>query len=224
MEIDKKIQYAIEHTEVVRPPKQQLATFGATNIYYYLVTELTEWVIVVREGRVIAARPKIVTPSYLVNLEGFSPQAKRFIEMMAEKYPHEPGIFYSYRNEPKEMNIVSEPINAVVDKINQRIDSQRDPLSAIIKGVEELWDVSLLKFTYELTRSSLSHNVAELERSGLLYTDAAGIPRDARNYIEQLFEKTKRNPSWAPELAAELRRWGLFDEYQDRFLGMFRKR
>lgn len=224
MEIDKKIQYAIEHTEVVRPPKQQLATFGATNIYYYLVTELTEWVIVVREGRVIAARPKIVTPSYLVNLEGFSPQAKRFIEMMAEKYPHEPGIFYSYRNEPKEMNIVSEPINGVIDKINQRIDSQRDPLSAIIKGVEELWDVSLLKFTHELTRSSLSHNVAELERSGLLHTDAAGIPRDARNYIEQLFEKTKRNLSWAPELAAELRRWGLFDEYQDRFLGMFRKR
>lgn len=224
MEIDEKIEYAIKYTEVVRPPKQQLATFGATNIYYYLVTELTEWVIVVREGRVIAARPKIVTPSYLVNLEGFSPQAKRFIEMMAERYPHEPGIFYSYKNEPREMNIVSEPINAVIDKINQRIDDQRDPLSAIIKGVEELWDVSLLKFTYELTRNSLSRNVAELEKSGLLCTDAAGIPKDARNYIEELFEKTKRNPSWATELAAELKRWGLFDEYQDRFLSLFKKK
>ncbi len=223
MEADERIQYAIEHTEVVRPPKQHLATFGATNIYYYLVTELTEWVNVVREGRVIAARPKIVTPSYLINLEGFSPQAKRFIELMVEKYPHEPGIFYSYKNEPKEMNIVSEPMKAVVDKINQRIDSQRDPLSAIIKGVEELWDVSLLKFTYELTRSSVSSNVAELERSGLLYTDAAGVPRDARNYIEELFEKTKRNPSWAPELATELKRWGLFHEYQDRFLSLFKK-
>lgn len=224
METDERIQHAIEHTEVLRAPKQHLATFGTTNIYYYLVTELTEWANVVREGRVIAARPKIVTPSYLINLEGFSTQARRFIEMMVEKYPHEPGIFYSYKNEPRDMNVASEPLKAVVDKIDQRIDSQRDPLSAIIKGVEDLWDVSLLKFTYELTRSSVSNNVAELERSGLLHTDAAGVPRDARNYIEELFQKTKRDPSWAPELAAELRRWGLFYEYQDRFLSLFKKR
>jgi hypothetical protein len=224
METDERIQYAIEHTEVLRVPAQSLATFGSTNIYYYLVTELAEWVNVVREGRVIAARPKIVTPSYLINLEGFSLQARRFIEMMAERDPHEPGIVYTYKNEPGEMNVVSESVGTIVDKINRQIDSQRDSLTAIIKGVEELWDVSLLKFTYELTRSSVSSNVAELERSGLLYIDAAGVPRDARNHIEELFEKTKRDPSWAPELVAELRRWSLFHEYQDRFLSLFRKR
>jgi len=70
----------------------------------------------------------------------------------------------------------------------------------------------------------VSSNVAELERSGLLYIDAAGVPRDARNHIEELFEKTKRDPSWAPELVAELRRWSLFHEYQDRFLSLFKKR
>lgn len=224
MEADEKIQYAIEHTEVVRPPEQGLATFGTTNIYYYLVTELLESANVVREGRVIAARPKIVTPSYLINLEGFGAQARRFIEMMAEKHPHEAGIFYSYRNEPKEMNIVSEPMKEVVDKLNQRIDSQHDPLSAIIKGVEELWDVSLLKFTYELTTSSVYSNVTELEKRGLLQVDSAGVPRDARNYIEELFEKTRLDPSRAPELVTELRRWGLFHEYQDRFLSLFKKR
>jgi hypothetical protein len=223
MEADERIQYAIEHTEVVRPPEQSLATFGTTNVYYYLVTELTKWVNVIREGRVISARPKIVTPSYLINLEGFSWQARRFIETMAEKYPHEPGIFYSYKNEPREMNIASEPVEVIVDKINRRIDSQRDPLSAIIKGVEELWDVSLLKFTYELIRSSVYSNVTELERSGLLHVDASGVPRDARNYIEELFERTRRDPSLAPELVAELRRWGLFYEYQDRFLSLFKK-
>lgn len=224
MEADERIQYAIEHTEVVRSPQQKLATFGSTNIYYYLITELTEWVNVVREGRVIAAKPKIVTPSYLINLEGFSLQARRFIEMMGERYYHEPGIFYTYKNEPREMNIASEPVEAIVEKISRRIDSQRDPLTAIIKGVEELWDVSLLKFTYELTRSSVQSNVTELERHGLLNVDAAGVPKDARNYIEELFENTKRDPSWASELAAELRRWGLFHEYQDRFLSLFKKR
>jgi hypothetical protein len=224
MEADERIQYAIEHTEILRAPAQRLSTFGSTNIYYYLVTELTGWVNVVREGRVIAAKPKIVTPSYLINLEGFSPQAKRFIEMMAERDPHEPGVFYTYKNEPGEMNIASEPVKAIVGKINRRIDSQRDPLAAIIKGVEGLWDVSLLKFTYELTRSSVSNNIAEFERSGLLHIDAAGVPIDARNHIEELFEKAKRDPSCAPELVAELRRWSLFHEYQDRFLSLFRKR
>src|SRR4030042_1796944 len=155
MEADEKIQYVVENTEVLRAPVQSLATFGTTNIYYYLVTELTEWVNVVREGRVIAAKPKIVTPSYLINLEGFSLQAKRFIELMAERDPHEPGIFYTYKNEPREMNIVSEPVGAIVDKVNRRIDSQRDPLTAIIKGVEGLWDVSLLNFTHERPRTSI---------------------------------------------------------------------
>ncbi len=224
MEADERIQYAIEHTDVLRAPSQSLATFGTTNIYYYLVTELAAWVNVVREGRVIAAKPKIVTPSYLINLEGFSLQAKRFIELMAERDPHEPGIFYTYKNEPREMNIVSEPVGAIVDKVNRRIDSQRDPLTAIIKGVEGLWDVSLLKFTYELTRSSMQSNVAELERHGLLRVDSAGVPRDARNHIEELFEKTSRDPAWASELIAELRRWNLFYEYQDRFLSLFKKR
>lgn len=223
MEIDEKIQYAIEHTEVIRPPKQNLATFGSTNIYYYLVTELMESANVVREGRVIAAKPKIVTPAYLINLEGFSSQAKRFVEMMAEKHPHEAGIIYSYKNEPREMNIVSEPMEEVVNKIGQRIDSYGDPLSAIIKGVEEMWDVSLLKFTYELTNKSVYNNVAEMERRGLLRVDNEGIPADARNYIEELFEKTKRDSSYASLLVTELKRWGLFQEYQDRFFKLFRK-
>jgi hypothetical protein len=223
MEIDEKIQHAIEHTEVVRSPKQNLSTFGTTNIYYFLVTELMESANVIREGRVIAARPKIVTPTYLINLEGFSGQAKRFIEMMAEKHPHEAGIFYSYKNEPKEMNIVSEPMEEVMNKIGQRIDSQGDPLTAIIKGVEEMWDVSLLKFTYELTNKSVQTNVTELERSGLLRVDKEGIPADARNYIEALFEKTRRDPAYAPILVTELKRWNLFHEYQDRFLNLFRK-
>jgi hypothetical protein len=224
MEADEKIQYAVEHTEVLRAPVQSLATFGTTNIYYYLVTGLAEWVNVVREGRVIAARPKIVTPSYLINLEGFSSQARKFIEIMAERFPHEPGIFYTYRNEPGEMNIVSEPVDAVIAKINQLIDNRRDPLTAIIKGVEDLWDVSLLKFTYELTTSSVQANVAEMEQRGLLRVDSAGVPRDARNHIEELFEMTKRQPSLAPELLAELNKWGLFHEYQDRFLSLFKKR
>ena len=40
VEIDEsRIEYVAKHTEVLRPPKQTLATFGTTNVHYYMVTE-----------------------------------------------------------------------------------------------------------------------------------------------------------------------------------------
>jgi len=223
MESDEKIRHAIENTLVIRPPKQQLATFGSTNVYYYMVTALMEEVHIVREGRVIAAKPKIVTPAYLVNLEGFSGPAKRYLQIIAEQNPHEPGILYSYKNETGQMNIVSQPEAAVLDKINQLIDDRSDPLSAIIKGVEEMWDVSLLKFTFELTSGSVYHNFSEFYNQGRFVPDKGGVPKDALSNIEELFELTRRDTSRAPELINELHGWNLWSQYQDRFLRLFKR-
>ena len=36
---DDMIKYAVEHTEILRMPKQSLSTFGTTNIYCCLVNE-----------------------------------------------------------------------------------------------------------------------------------------------------------------------------------------
>jgi hypothetical protein len=223
MEIDEKILSAIERTEVVKAPRQNLATFGTTNIYYYLITQLVETANVIREGRVIASKPRIVTPTYLVNLEGFSGQAKRYIELMAEQNPQEPSIFYAYKNEPADMNIVSGTTEEVLEKIMRKEESSGNPLSAVIKGVEDMWDVSLMKFTFELTRTSVFSNVMDMERKGLFRMDNNGLPGDARNYIEELFRNASQDASQIPLLVAELKRWGVFAEYQDRFFSLFRK-
>jgi hypothetical protein len=224
METDDKIKYALEQTELIRAPRQELDTFGSSVIDYYVVTELVGNLSVVRDGKVIAERPKIVTPAYLVNVEGFSEQAKRYISMMAQERPYESGIFYRYKNEPGGMNVVSEPINQVINKLSSQVEEQHNPLSTIIRGVEELWDVSLLMFIYGLTTKSVRTNTAEFDRRGFLDTDASGVPQGARDYIEELFEQVSRNLSRAPELVIELNRWGLFPEYQDRFLALFRRR
>ena len=224
METDNRIRYALENTELVRAPQQSLATFGSSVIDYYVVTELVGNLSVVRDGKVIAERPKIVTPAYLVNVEGFSEQARRYMAMMARERPYESGILYRYRNEPKGMNVVSEPIKQVISKLSSQIEDERNPLSTIIRGVEELWDISLLMFIYELTTKSVHTNVAEFGRRGFLEMDAGGVPQGARDYIEELFEQASRNPSRAPELVVELNRWGLFAEYQDRFFALFRRK
>jgi len=223
MNVDARIKYAIEHTKVIRFPRQSLATFGNTIIYYYVVTELTENVNVVREGNVIAQRPRIVTPYYLTRLEGFSEQAYKYFQAMSAKFPDEPGIFYRYKNEPKEMNIVSETIAKLINKLNERIEEENNPLSTIIKGIEELWDVSLMIFIYELTRKSIYDNVIDFQRRGSLDIDSTGVPKDARNFIEELFELVSKDVSRAPELVTELNRWGVFEEYQDRFFALFQK-
>jgi len=229
---DERIKQAVKRTEILRPPKQSLATFGATNIYYYLVTKpayaelvksATETV--VREGRVIAEKPRIVTPYYLSRLEGFSSEAKRYFDMLIKTYgANLPGLFYSYRNEPKELTIVSEGLLSVVDKLNTEIDKRADPLTSIIKGEDELWDVSLMKFIYEMTRSSLHNNLLQMGARGLLDVDPGGIPVGARVRIDELFGKVSKGEIEPRELKEELDRWGLFEEYEDRFFTIFKER
>jgi len=229
---DERIRLAVKHTEILRAPKQSLSTFGTTNIYYYLVTEpayselvgnVTETV--VREGKVIAERPRIVTPFYLSRLEGFSAEARRYFEMLIKMHgSNAPGLFYTYRNESKELNIVSDTLLSVVDKLNTEIDRQADPLVSIIKGEDEFWDVSLMKFIYEMTRSSLPENLMQLGSRGLLDIDTSGVPVDARARIEDLFRKVTKGEAEPRELREELERWNLFEEYEDRFLTIFRKR
>jgi hypothetical protein len=221
--MDDKIKYVLEHTELIRAPQQELATFGSSVVNYYVVTELAGNVTVIRDGKVIAERPKIVTPAYLINVEGFTEQARRYIAMMAREHPDEPGVFYRYKNEPKEMNVVSEPLRGVINKLTTKIEEERNPLSTIIKGVEDLWDVSLLIFIYEITRRSIHSNVAEFYSRGLLDVDSSGVPKGARNHIEELFEQVSHDLSRAPELVVELGRWGLFAEYQDRFFALFKR-
>ena len=233
MDIDEeRIREAVKRTEILRLPKRSLATFGTTNIYYYLVTKpaYTELVkkdvieTVVREGRVIAEKPRIVTPYYLSRLEGFSSEAKRYFEMLHRaRGAHSAGLFYSYRNEPKELTIVSDDLRSVVDKLNAEIDKHADPLASIIKGEDELWDVSLLTFIYEMTKSSMRDNLSQMGAKGLLDIDAGGIPSDARVKIEELFRQVSKGELEPRELKDELDRWGLFEEYQDRFFTLFKK-
>ncbi len=232
MEKDDRIKEAIERTEILRAPKQSLYAFGTTSIYYYLVTEpaYSEMVkdvseTVIREGKVIAERPKIVTPLSLNRLEGFSPEARRYFSALMEEYGADVrGLYYTYRNEPKGLNIVSDSLRSIVDKLNADIDRRADPLTAIIRGEDTLWDVSILKFIYEITRRSVPDNLSQMGQRGLLNMDSAGIPADARAHIEELFKQVARGECEPGKLRDELEHWGLFEEYQDRFLDIFKKR
>jgi hypothetical protein len=50
------------------------------------------------------------------------------------------------------------------------------------------------------------------------------VPREARQRIERLIEMARRGDAKRADVHREIERWGLFDEYQDRFLSLFRGR
>ena len=225
------LRQAADATEIILPPRQSLATFGVTHIDYYLVTEpsYTELTgdtneTVVRTGSVVAERPKIVTPYYLMNLFSGFEHGVEFAQYLAATLgPQSPGLLYAYRNEPKETNIVADSLPVVAGRIVDQLRRDSTRLSAVIRGVDMLWDVSLMKFIHDLTVGSLGQNVREMQAHGLLDT-SSGVPRAAHERIRELFAQVRAGEADPRTLKVELDRWGLFKEYEDRFLDLFRRR
>ena len=224
---------AVEQTFVVRFPKQHLATFGSTNIGYYVVTEPIYQEMdpgrqegVLRTGRVIAQRPAVVTPTYAMSLQGFSEEAYEYFRHIArDSGPNSPGILYQYKNEADKTDIIGGVPGEIAHRISDDLDRRKEDLSVVMVGVDELWDVALLKFIYEFTSSSLAGNVQELQARGLLEPQPqfGGAPQAAVQQIDRLFREAEQGGSHEA-LKQELDRWGLFDFYQDRFLSLFRRR
>lgn len=226
MALDPESLYQVVHqTRVLRPPRQSLATFGTTSISYYLISKPVYGELVgdtgetvVRHGKVMAERPQIVTPYYLLNLfRGFE-HGEEYANYLSQSYgANSPGLLYSYRNDLEDTSVVSDPPAAVGQRLSDDLERDGQSLAAVIQVVDHLWDVSLMKFIFDLTVSSLGQNVAELAGRGLLGMDG-GLPRAAMARIEELFAGVTRGGVNPTELKAELDRWGAFRDYEDRFL------
>jgi hypothetical protein len=242
--MDKRIQYAFENSEVLKWPKQLLSSFGSSEVHYHVLTEpvyqeFTKGVIetVVREGKVSWYRPQLLTPDYIVRIEGFSDEARSAFSSLANEMPDIASILYrfQFKREVDSMNFVSGSLESVADKISRDIDKRGDNLSAVIKGVGDLWDISLSKFILDMmTRSARKSQFPELQKRGLISynqfgqqvvsKDNSGIPIVAKREIKAMFEKVKSGEMEPKDLKRELDRWGLFEIYQDRFFDLFKRR
>lgn len=224
------IQAIAERTVIVRAPRQPLATFGVTAVTYHLVTatafaedEARSDEAVIRTGVVTANRPQIITPAYLLNLfDGFEHGEEFAKYLVATHGPNAPGLMYAYKNELQDTNVVADPPDVVAHRLADQLDRDSKVHAAVIRGVDHYWDVSLMKFIHDLTIGSLGQTIGDLGRRGLLGAER-GVPRAARARIEELFAGVAAGEVEPIQLKTELDRWGLFDEYEDRFLGMFRR-
>jgi len=227
---DKKFDfwYAAMHTDIVLPPKRALETFGSTLVNYHLVSELPDdpRKVRIREGRLEAHKPAIITPEAYARdeLEGFGAEARKYYEFLKE---HEDSIRilqygYNLRQESFSEQVVTDSLSAVLERVVKDVQSADDPFAVVIKGVDEPWDVCLVKFFWFEANASVPFNMQEMERAKKAVCDDS-LPRQVRGEVEAAFARAQENPALVRELGSFLRRRGLFEQYQDRFFKLVRE-
>ncbi len=168
------IQYAIENTRVALAPQNRIETFGTTVFRFFLVSELMDRAgeVRVRDGKLHAERPSIITPEHFHRMldEGFGERASKFIDWLRENAAEMAVLRYGFqfRKTDVQESIVHDSVEAVVDRLRAEVDRSENPLSTIICGVDEGWEVCLLKFATDMIQRSAPGNVNEWKRRGLI--------------------------------------------------------
>jgi len=171
---DDDFQYAIENTRVILAPERQIATFGSTSFRFYLISELMDQAneIRVRDGRIHAERPQILTPEHYCRLllEGFGDKAEKYVEMLRERTRDMAVLRYGFQFRKTDVveNRVRDTMEAVVERTRRQVEHSEEPLSAVIQGVDDAWEVCLLKFTIDLIERSSGGNMGDFRQRGLV--------------------------------------------------------
>jgi len=211
--------YAVNNTEVLLAPPRRLETFGATTIDYHLVTELMDSTekVRIREGRLQAYRPRILSPdpSSEPTLEGFGDaEATSYLEWLRRHAQDLMLLQYGFRirKEGVREEVITDRLDTVIARVKKDLAHRNNPLAALLVGVDEPWEVCLVKLMVELVQRSAPHHARALQAD----------PDGLRHRIERFFRKASRDPNLIPSLSALLHKQGLFNEYQDRFFALVR--
>lgn len=210
--------YAVSHTHVVVPPRSRLETFGNTVVNYHLVAELMDSVdkVRVREGRIEAYKPQILTPDHFADslLDGFGDDAAEYVEWLRSNRQVPAIIQYGFAMRKQETNqhVVSDTLEVVTDRVQKELAEGDDPLAALLVGVDEPWEVCLVKLMVDLVGVAAPHHAIELGQD----------PQGHRHEVERVFTEAARDASRVHALGTLLEKTGLFEEYQDRFFALVR--
>lgn len=219
--------YAANNTEIIQAPSRALETFGATLVNYHIVAELEDMPgkVRIREGRMEAHKPTIITPEQYAQeaMEGFGEEARKYFEYLKQNQDSVRILQYGYtlKQEAFSEQVVTDSVDAVVERVVQSVKDSGDKFSVVMKSVDNPWDVSLVKFFWMHVNASAPVNVREFEAARIRqFDDSIGF--QVRDEVEDAFAKAESNPQLIKELGAFLKSKGLFERYQDRFFKLVR--
>ena len=221
--------YAVNNTEVVLMPSRHLETFGTTILNYHLISELmdTTTQVRVREGRMLASQPKIITPTAYSEtmLEGFGEEAAKYVEWLKHHEQEIKILQYGYtlRQESFSEHVVTDVMPTVIERVQKEVKSRNDPLGAVVVGVDKPWDVCLIKLFWEVIQHSAKANIQQMAEKHLFDPDGGARAR-AKVEVEVLFRAAAKDPALISVLGQKLQQSKLFSEYEDRFFSLVKAR
>ena len=128
--------YAVHNTKIVRGPTRALETFGATRINYHHLAELPDdpRKIRIREGRMEAHKPAIITPEEYAEaqMDGFGDEARRYLEFLKENRDNIRILQYGYqlRQEAFSEQVVTDSLEAVTGRVVKEVEDAKDDFAA----------------------------------------------------------------------------------------------
>lgn len=169
------VSYALQNTHILYVPDRRIDSFGDTRFNYRLICESMDEVGVcrIRSGWVEAARPRILRPADLRGLEteGFSADAERFFDWMEQHGAKLQALFkYGFRFSRSEVmtETVHDDVRAVSERVTEEALHSGDPFRAVLRGVDDAWEISLLRFMTEMIQQSHEINIFDFRRRGLI--------------------------------------------------------
>ena len=168
------IQWALETTSVLYEPDRRIDTFGNTRFEFQLLSELMDSVgqVRIRSGEVEANRPTIIRPEAYqqVEFEGFGDDARRFYEWLQVNGK---GLaFLKYGFQFRRGEVREELVHESLEQVRSRVldDARRigNPMRVVIQGVDDAWEISVLRFICEMVEKSQEINEFDFRRKGLL--------------------------------------------------------
>ena len=156
-------------------PDRRIDSFGDTRFNFRLITEPMDetGVCRIRSGWVEAGRPRIIRPADMrgIETEGFGSSAAQFFDWMQRHGARLQALFeYGFRFCRSEVSeeMVHDVCADVTERVVQEALQSGDPFRAVIYGVEDAWEVSLLGFMLEMIQKSHEINIFDFRRRGIL--------------------------------------------------------
>ena len=178
----------------------------------------------IHEGLVISEKPAIITPAHFAQqlIDGFGMEASEYAEWLTQHGEFVKILQYGLqlRKEEIKEEVTTGTLEEVTARVQEAAAAERD-LTTVIQGVENMWEISLMKFMQNFVSKSAGRNFNEL------HSHQQDVERQAESHmyeqIEEDFYHARGEKDKLAILGQRLQSLGLFSRYEDRFYALLRE-
>jgi hypothetical protein len=129
-------------------------------------------------------------------LEGFGHEARNYAAWLHKNAQEMQILKYGFKVQKQEVNdyILSDPLEAVVERVKKESAERNDPLGAVLVGVDRPWEVCLLKLMVELVQHSVAGNIQDIRQQ-----------QEKRRNESDDFRRLVYRPAWPQRMRDEFR-------------------